>query len=325
MYLKKLQFAFSFIISILFTALETTSWAHHLPYHDEYSYLLEIDHEIQNRWQKIEQIKSYFNPYTKKTKEEIINEFQFLDSFRKYLWYSNPGQSKPRSNKDYQIASHLLNRTFFPRSLHLIAFKYNCIGNSYNASTILLYGLRFIALEEPNLTTLFNFFKILLSQNVSILVRLKPPEEYADHGSLIYWKDRIIDGPDYSLIQLNPFAQEEDRISIPYFYINVWKDNKGVEIPTLYDLVQKVKTAYTDSEKKTPIACHCAAGVGRTGTFIAAFIIANLLDYLEPQQISIEEIVLKLSIQRSRMVTTVEQYLTLYQFADYYLAMKNNS
>lgn len=324
--MKKFQFKFSILISIIFLSLESNSSAYYSYSSDECNELLQLDYQIEHRWKKIEQIKDSCIPYSQKSVQEITNEFQYLYSFRRYLWYANPGQSPIKSNKDYKIASHLLNRSFYPHSLQLMAFNYNCIGDSYNASSILLYGLHFIALEEPSTKTQYAFFKLLMNQKVSILVRLKPEGEYLDRGSINYWENRIEEGPSYSMIQLaNEYPSSHDKILIPYFYINVWSDRKGVEVSALYDLVQKVRLVYSEKEMKGPIACHCSAGAGRTGTFIAAYTLAYLLDILEPHEISIEEVVLKLSIQRSGTIANPEQYLLLYQFVEYYLMMKNQS
>lgn len=323
--MQKKHFLPFLIFSLTILSLKANSCTDSSLYLNKYDYLIKVDEQIQKRWEKVKEIKENFAPYTTKSNEEIISEFQQLNTLRKHLWHSDPNQFPLINNEDYAIASQLLNLTIFPRYPYLIAFNYNYVDDSYNASTIFLYGYHFIALEEPMQETLDAFFTLLINKEVSILVRLKPEGEYADRGSLSYWKDRIIQGPDYPFIQLNSTLSQfsEKNIAIPYFHINEWVDNKGIDIANLYNLVQEVRHAYKDVQKIRPMACHCAAGVGRTGTFIAAFIIANLLDLFEPNEISIEEIVLKLSIQRSRMVTTVEQYLTLYKFVDYYLEMKN--
>ena len=110
-------------------------------------------------------------------------------------------------------------------------------------------------------------------------------------------------------------------IHIPYHYTDKWEDNKGVDVKELYRLVQEVRQTYATSDKERPIACHCASGVGRTGTFIAAFVLAEIIDQSKGEVVpSIEEIVMKLSIQRPNLMGTAEQYLLLYHFVDYYLS-----
>lgn len=75
-----------------------------------------------------------------------------------------------------------------------------------------------------------------------------------------------------------------------------------------------------------PLAVHCTNGVGRTGTVIAAI---ALLDEAEKQiesgvpidqiQISVEETVYKLSLQRFYMCAQIPQYESLYRVLELYV------
>jgi len=51
-----------------------------------------------------------------------------------------------------------------------------------------------------------------------------------------------------------------------------------------------------------------------------------MIDKMQASTISIEEIVLKLSLQRPNMVANAEQYIVLYRFVDYHFSClsKNN-
>lgn len=289
-------------------------------------HLLQVKADIEMRWEKVKATKRVFTPYERKTNEEIINEFLQLQVLRKNLWHCNLGQEPLINHPEYKIAPQLLDPRICKRYAQLLAFDYNCVDGSYNASTILLHGHHFIALEEPMQETLNAFFMLLMKHQARILVRLKPEGEYADKGSLSYWQDRITKSPDCSFIQLGETHSPilNDTFLIPYFYTNNWVDNQGIEVADLYNLVQEVRKADQNTIEKGPLAIHCAAGIGRTGTFIAAHVIANTLDHCALEELSIEEIVLKLSIQRSRMVSTAEQYLLLYKFVEYYLAQKMN-
>lgn len=275
-----------------------------------------IEDQIDRRWKKLRMQKNgYFSTYKNRNNEEIIKEFNNLDNFRRHLWYRNPEQMPYTSNPDYKFHIPLNTSNQSHKKRPVLPFNYNCADDFYSASTILLFGHHFIALREPMNETLDTFFKVLINHEVGMLVRLKPEGEYKEKGSLNYWEDKMIEGTNYLKIS--------QGTAIPYHYTNNWVDNKGIDLDELYELVQSVRTIYREAERDGPIACHCAAGVGRTGTFIAAYVLAEMLDFLHIKDISIESLVLKLSIQRPEMVYNEEQYLLLYRFADYYMDQKD--
>ena len=109
----------------------------------------EVHTELTKRWEKVLQKKDSFAPYEKKSDQEILKEFQELQLFRLHLWYSNPGKSPHICQEDYMAAQDLLEKGYY-RTLNNIAFAYNCTDNTYNASTVLIEGYHFIALQEPN-------------------------------------------------------------------------------------------------------------------------------------------------------------------------------
>lgn len=290
-------------------------------FEDRQNSFLEVEKGIELRWEKVKEAKKVFARYEKKSAEEIIKEYKELNKFRNQLWFSNPEDRLSPANPDY-IKATITNKV--PSRSRFVAFDYNCLDKFYNASTIFIYGHHFIALREPYPTSLDEFFRVLMNQEVSVLVRLNPEEEYFKRHNFYYWKEYIVKELNYSSIQ--PKVMEEEGVKvglpIPYFYTDEWQDHKSVSVSELYRLVQEVRGAYEKIQNPGPIACHCKAGVGRTGTFIAAYVLANLLDILDPSEISIEAIVLKLSIQRTTMVGWDKQYLSLYEFCDYYLAKK---
>lgn len=305
-----------------------------LPLEFRQNRLHEIESQVKRRWEKVREAKKgCFAPYGNKSDKEIAEEFHSLHDFRRHLWHRSPDEPPFISNPDYKVADSLLaiietlpiNNEAWP--VRWIAFDYNHVGGPYNASTLLLFGHHFIALREPTSETVDTFFKVLMDHGVSILVRVKPEGEYKENGSFNYWEGKMLEGPGYQVIQPRMKSSRgcQEGAGINYFYTNSWVDDSGMSLEKLYELVQSVRKAYKKIDGNGPIACHCAAGVGRTGTFIAAYILAEMIDALDPKDIgtlSIEEVVLKLSIQRPKMVVKEVQYLLLYRFVDYYMSQK---
>lgn len=293
-----------------------------LPLETRQKHKEKVQTELTKRWQKVLQKKNSFAPYKKKSDQEILKEFQELQAFRQHLWYRNPGKSPHICHEDYMVAQSLLEKGYY-RTLNNIAFAYNCTDNTYNASTVLIEGYHFIALQEPNEKILNLFFKLLINHQVSILVRVKPDHEFSKEHSVRYWNGRLTKNSNITSLNVMPteeVVKSSEHIYIPYHHTDKWEDNKGVDVKELYRLVKEVQQTNATSGKEGPIACHCASGVGRTGTFIAAFVLTEIIDQTKGEIIpSIEEIVLKLSIQRPNLISTAEQYIVLYHFVDYYL------
>lgn len=289
--------------------------------------LQSIEKEVEKRWTKVKKSKKNFAPYSnKKSKKEISKEFKKLKQFRKKLWYRKPDKSSSPRNKDYLIPEATKKNKYNAISSIHSPFAYNCASYNYNASHILIDDLHFIATQGPSGKNLPTFFQILIENNVKILVRLKPEKEYLKSKSSFYWTNYLIEGSECSFI-LPQIPQQTPlkKSAIPYFYTNTWEDNQAIDVKELYTLVESVRKKYNSVNKKGPIACHCAAGVGRAGTFIAAYVLAHKLDSMNPKKLSIEEVVLKLSIQRPLMVSVTEQYSLLYEFVDYFLKQKQTS
>jgi len=285
-----------------------------------------IEAEIEARWEKLQSYKKKFIPYSQKSKHKISSEFHKIKKIRRKLWYHDPDKPHPTMNKDYLVAETLIKKGDYSGSSPHLAFAYNCVDPIYNASHILINEHHFIAMQGPSDDTIDRFFRLLLSQDVDILLRLKPEKEYLEQKKELYWKDYIIEGFDYFFIQPQ-FHYQHTRLKgfpIPYFFTDSWADNEAIDVSQLYNLVETVRKTYKRINKNGPIACHCSVGVGRTGTFIAAYALAHMLDHLKPHEISIEELVLKLSIQRPLMVSVSQQYLLLYEFVDYYLQQKKS-
>lgn len=269
----------------------------------------------------------HFHPYeANKSNKTLEEEFKNIQEWRNHTWYSDSGEvliSRP----DFMVAQDLLQKGYFKRP-HLIAFDYNHTDGSYNSSTVVLNHHRFLALEAPGEKTLDNFFKLLQNYQVSRLVRLTPASEQGISKSHPYWIGKIkTDHKTKEQFFKLPLAYSTDSLLIRYFPIDTWLDHKGIEPQALLNLIEKTRKDYDPT--KDLIACHCSGGVGRTGTFIAGFLALEEIDRqlaqgtpIENIDLSIEKIVMQLSLQRSHMVAKSAQYIALHRLVDLYLDIK---
>lgn len=115
-------------------------------------------------------------------------------------------------------------------------------------------------------------------------------------------------------IQIN--GSDGTREISQYHYL-AWPDH-GVpsETQTLNFLLTDLKVE--EAKENGPIAVHCSAGVGRTGTLIALSILHGIIAEQKKRGvdigISIFSVVRRLREQRIMMVQSEEQYQLLYNF-----------
>ena len=84
-----------------------------------------------------------------------------------------------------------------------------------------------------------------------------------------------------------------------------------------YQMINYIKKEREES--KAPIVVHCSAGVGRTGTVIAIYIIIYCLEYFKklgkPFIMNVFNVVRKLREQRYSLVTDTDQFQFIYDFS----------
>ncbi len=277
------------------------------------------------RWRAFARNRKFFSFPKKFTDEQILAEFDNVIATRNAVYYENPGQQPLLSTQDFERSQELLVGGFYKAS-HLIAFSYNYSHPSYNSSNVTLNGYRFLALEGPQKPEHVGHFKrLLINYNVKKVVRLTNDVEGGVFKSENYWHGNVTkkDNGQQLLTYTLPEEQECQPYSFTYYAIDDWADHTGANHKMLLDFVQQVRKDYQPGDL---IAVHCSAGVGRTGTFIAAFLILDEIDKqlksgvsVDKLDLSIEEMVYKITLQRAYLVGEKAQYLTLYKLVQEYL------
>eukprot|EP00005_Dracoamoeba_jomungandri_P000529 CAMPEP_0174253518 /NCGR_PEP_ID=MMETSP0439-20130205/2873_1 /TAXON_ID=0 /ORGANISM="Stereomyxa ramosa, Strain Chinc5" /LENGTH=586 /DNA_ID=CAMNT_0015334575 /DNA_START=302 /DNA_END=2062 /DNA_ORIENTATION=- len=111
--------------------------------------------------------------------------------------------------------------------------------------------------------------------------------------------------------------------SVVQIHFTGWPDfGAPKDTASFYEVLQTMDEYKHNSPKGQdgPIILHCSAGLGRTGTLIAAHIALEQLElYGANHPINLKEIVQKLRQQRNGMVQTTEQYIFLHQLVNEYV------
>lgn len=286
------------------------------------------EREFEKRWLDFGGDTQHFSLWTSTWDEEVLKaRFEQLSEERWKVYFLDP-QGRHNTNwiglhKDlYKVPTN--RECWHSRYVYSGSFAYNLADPCYNASLITLQGHHFLAMEAPSSGNLEIFFRVLKEYSVTDLVRLTPAIENERENSVPYWEGRThIDSKTG-----RPTLMLEGR-EIRYYPTDLWKDHCGVETLRLLALVHSVRKAPFD--EPPVVAVHCRAGIGRTGTFLAAYALSLEIDAelaigipLDQIKVSIDKVVWELALQRPFAITHFSQYLTLYKFVSFYLESKKS-
>ena len=229
----------------------------------------------------------------------------------------------------------------------ILPYKYNSIKISTNSQYINASPINigdkknlFIATQGPIPQTIEDFWTIIWELNSKVIVMLCNLFENNKKKCENYWETEMkqfkvkvkkeIKNDIYYIreIQLINLLNKEERNITQIHYMN-WPDhgvpdnNKLKIFSEINELVDKFNS------NNMPIIVHCSAGVGRTGTFIAMYLLEKeILKQIEDKcpiiRIIVFNIVRKLKEMRMYMVQTLEQYKLIYSFVEYLLEDKKN-
>ncbi|XP_063785523.1 receptor-type tyrosine-protein phosphatase O isoform X2 [Pseudophryne corroboree] len=184
----------------------------------------------------------------------------------------------------------------------------------------------YIATQGPLPDTRNEFWKMILQQKSQVIVMLTQCNEKRRIKCDHYWPfttDPVSYGditvemisedeqPDWALrVFCVSFADDVQRVM--HFNFTAWPDHGVPAASAAESILQFVYMVRQKASKtKGPIAVHCSAGVGRTGTFIA---LDRLMQHIHDHEfVDVLGLVGELRSYRMCMVQTEEQFIFIHQ------------
>ncbi len=229
-------------------------------------------------------------------------------------------------------------------------------GSDYiNASFVQGIGKRsYIAAQAPLANTVADFWRMVHEHNIMIVIMLTRLEEDDKVKAMRYWPSKPgnqIHTPTLKVVLDEERSYFEDRDDIIIRHLRIIADGDGSSPASIcpnYSVQQVVQLHYqawpdfgcppADSFNEllrlmdrfklvmphdSPILAHCSAGLGRTGSLIAAHISLEKLSrglVSKREDLSAREIVKEMRKQRPGLVQSREQYAFVCKVIDSFFA-----
>jgi len=193
---------------------------------------------------------------------------------------------------------------------------------------------RYIATQCPMTNTLPQFFRMVRQEGIIVIINIAKPEEVAkQERSLCYWPaydGGMLHMPDgatikrisavldenircevVSLLHYNNALDPHPHAFRVYRYL-AWPDFGVPEYPmSLLRLLREVRSmGRSEGSQPPPVAIHCSAGLGRTGTVLA--IEDGIRAINKGCKATVPKIVDNIRCQRPLSVQTKRQYSYIY-------------
>ena len=254
--------------------------------------------------------------YLKSVIDNDQNHKLRLEQSNKYCRYSSI-----ITYKDNRVVLHSTNRYINASWIHIPLFKY------------------FIATQGPLPHTIIDFWTMCDEYNVSLIVMLCNLKENNVDKCADYWhvqnlghlRIKLLEekedqkGIFIRRISLFNKLKKKEKIFIQ-IHLTYWEDHKALD-GGYFNKIIRIIQIIDGAKKKSynPCVVHCSAGVGRTGTFISLY---NLYHEIIQQifvtkneviAFSIFNLVRKMKEMRIFSIENENQFLLIYDFANYIL------
>ncbi|KAJ8040637.1 Receptor-type tyrosine-protein phosphatase kappa [Holothuria leucospilota] len=266
--------------------------------------------------------------YYKQNESSLGREFTLLKKDQQAPWTVSVKPENKKKNRFKKMYTYDHSRVVLeklPNDEH---------SDYYNASYIpdLAGKKSFIASQAPNTASANDFWRMIWMEEVATVVMLTNLIENGKDRCFKYWPDEQGGSKVFGTIVVSwaktssfaDFVVRKFQVSqngvirdVRQVHYTTWPDmDVPSEITPLMECIQHTKRLQKD--RKSPVLCHCSAGVGRTGTFITLYCLIEVIK--KEKKISIFEFVEKARKNRINFVQTEKQYVFLYKtLVDYYL------
>lgn len=263
------------------------------------------------------------NSGTSSSVSPIRKEFKELSSY-------NPTIPSRIANMEKNAMENRY-RDVVPYDFNIVSLK---SGNYVNASHI---ESSFIVTQDPIMTQVDDFWQMVWEHNVSVIVKLSndlddrtlPPAVYIPPKRWVAGNLEVIKVAEprrrtsnsRRIIRLNDLtssARNKVR-EIYHYHLEGWETNC---LPPVRDFmlalqdIRKQKKTF-DQIGFTRTLVHCGSGSGRTGAFIAIWLLLDGVD-AERSDISVFNTVQRMRQQRAHVVNKPELYEFIYECLEFY-------
>jgi protein tyrosine phosphatase len=189
-----------------------------------------------------------------------------------------------------------------------------------SASDVLTPKQAYIVGEEPTKATLPIFWQAIIHGKVTTIVALSMPKQgpyYSDDRYPIFVDGWTISKISEEEVAHSPFILAQKTVKrvfwamkdgqkreIKHIHVENWPDHGAIEGTLFHHLLTYVE--YLNPDGSSPIYVHCAAGIGRSGTFVAAHSIYKELTASKSRKdttINIPLRILQMRMQRKNMLS----------------------
>lgn len=206
-----------------------------------------------------------------------------------------------------------------------------------NASPIWLdFGakrLEWISAQGPMEHTVQDFWRMIQGHNIRYIFMLTDLEEASREKCYRYWpscnqssdsdhkvtctKEEYLGSKQMGVVHRQMVCKGERSMAVDQYHLTNWNDHKSVQLERLIYFVSMVP--WTGEAR---VLIHCSAGVGRSGTFMLAYVLYHLISTRHlglPSGYTIGDDIICFLLERIReqrhgMVQTSEQFNMLYDF-----------